>query len=134
VVKVQQFYINGAWVNPAQENTPFAVINPATEQSVADLAMGGSADVDAAVAAAKAAFPAYSQSSVEERVTLLENLLAVYRRRFNEMAELMTLEMGAPVDYSREVQTAAGGGEGRQAGGQCGGQQWGGGGQCLQSL
>jgi aldehyde dehydrogenase (NAD+) len=115
VVKVQQFYINGAWVNPAQENTPFAVINPATEQSVADLAMGGSSDVDAAVAAAKAAFPAYSQSSVEERVTLLENLLAVYRRRFNEMAELMTLEMGAPVDYSREVQTAAGEGHIEQA-------------------
>jgi aldehyde dehydrogenase (NAD+) len=71
--------------------------------------------VDAAVAAAKAAFPAYSQSSVEERVTLLENLLAVYRRRFNEMAELMTLEMGAPVDYSREVQTAAGEGHIEQA-------------------
>ena len=115
MVKVQQFYINGAWVSPAQENTPFAVINPATEQSVADLAMGGSADVDAAVAAAKAAFPAYSQSSVEERVALLENLLAVYRRRFNEMAELMTLEMGAPVDYSREVQTAAGEGHIEQA-------------------
>jgi len=115
VVKVQQFYINGAWVSPAQENTPFAVINPATERSVADLAMGGSADVDAAVAAAKAAFPAYSQSSIEERVALLENLLAVYRRRFNEMAELMTLEMGAPVDYSREVQTAAGEGHIEQA-------------------
>ena len=115
MVKVQQFYINGAWVSPAQENTPFAVINPATEQSVADLAMGGSADVDAAVAAAKAAFPAYSQSPVEARVALLENLLAVYRRRFNEMAELMTLEMGAPVDYSREVQAAAGEGHIEQA-------------------
>ncbi|PID47238.1 MAG: aldehyde dehydrogenase family protein [Proteobacteria bacterium] len=108
MVKTDQFYINGQWVKPQQAAADFEVINPATEQVVASLAMGGEADANAAVAAANAAFDSYSQSSVETRIALLEKLLVAYDRRYNEMAEMMTLEMGAPVDYSRAVQTEAG--------------------------
>lgn len=115
MVKTDQFYINGQWVKPQQPAADFGVINPATEQVVASLAMGGEADANAAVAAAKQAFDSYSQSSVESRVALLEKLLAAYDRRYNEMAELMTLEMGAPVDYSRDVQADAGRGHIEQA-------------------
>jgi len=115
MVKTDQFYINGEWVKPQQAAADFGVINPATEQVIESLAMGGEADANAAVAAAKSAFASYSQSSVEERVALLEKLLAAYDRRYNEMAELMTLEMGAPVDYSREVQAESGRGHIEQA-------------------
>ena len=115
MVKTDQFYINGEWLKPQQAAADFEVINPATEQTVASLAMGGEADANAAVAAAKTAFASYSQTSVEERVALLEKLLVAYDRRYNEMAELMTLEMGAPVDYSREVQAESGRGHIEQA-------------------
>ena len=67
----QKFYINGAWVDPTTSDT-LDVINPATEQSIATIAMGGTADVDAAMAAASAAFESYSQTSREERVELLD--------------------------------------------------------------
>lgn len=72
---LRQFYINGQWVDPIQAND-LAVENPATEQQIATISLGTAADVDAAVAAAKAAFPIYAQTSVEERIALMEKLLA----------------------------------------------------------
>lgn len=73
-----QFYINGQWVSPS--NAPVCdVINPATEQVVAQISLGTQADVDAAVAAAKAAFTDFSCSPVEDRIALLERILSIYQ-------------------------------------------------------
>lgn len=105
----EQFYIDGQWVAPLGEQR-FTVINPATEQGVAELAMGNAADVDRAVAAARAAFDSWSETTVETRAALLEKLIAIYQRRYEEIAQAMSLEMGAPIRFSREGQTPVGDG------------------------
>ena len=102
-----KFYIDGQWVAPIGRDR-IAVINPATETSIAELSMGSAADADAAVAAARRAFTAFSLTTVDYRVQLLNNLLTAYKRRYAEMAELITLELGAPKDYSYAVQTESG--------------------------
>lgn len=103
----RQFYINGHWINPLEPND-LEVINPATEQPIAVISMGTAADIDLAVAAAKQAFAAYSRTSVEERLALLEKLLAVYKRRYHEMAHTIMLELGAPITISTEQQADVG--------------------------
>ena len=102
-----QFYINGQWVDPISTNQ-IDVINPATEQAVAKISMAGPEDVNKAVAAAKAAFPSYSQTSREERVALMEKLAEIYKERYNDMAEAIKLEMGAPDGFSKKAQAATG--------------------------
>ncbi|MDQ0999270.1 aldehyde dehydrogenase (NAD+) [Phyllobacterium ifriqiyense] len=103
----RKFYINGEWVDPLQPND-LEVLNPATEKPIAVISMGTAADVDRAVAAAKNAFESYSRTSVEERLALLEKLLAVYRRRYDEMARTITLELGAPITMSTQQQADVG--------------------------
>ena len=103
----RQFYINGAWVDPIEPND-FPVENPATEQNVATISLGSSADVDHAVSAARTAFESFSQSSIEERLALLERLEAIYTARYDEMAQAMTQEMGAPKTLSMEAQAWCG--------------------------
>jgi aldehyde dehydrogenase (NAD+) len=103
----RKFYINGEWVAPLAEND-LEVLNPATERPVAVISMGTADDIDRAVAAAKTAFPSYSRTSVEERLALLETLLAIYKRRYDEMAQTITLELGAPITMSREQQADVG--------------------------
>lgn len=103
----RHFYINGRWINPLEPND-LEVINPATEQPIAVISMGTAADIDLAVAAAKQAFAAYSRTSVEERLALLEKLLAVYNRRYHEMAHTIMLELGAPITMSTEQQADVG--------------------------
>lgn len=103
----RKFYINGEWVDPLQAND-LEVLNPATEKPIAVISMGSAADVDRAVAAAKKAFESYSRTSVEERVELLENLLAIYKRRYDEMARTITLELGAPITMSTQQQADVG--------------------------
>ncbi len=103
----RQFYINGAWVNPAEPND-FEVINPSNEEPFAVISLGGRQDTDAAVAAANAAFPAWAATSREERLELLEKLLAAYKARAEEMAQAMSQEMGAPIDWARSAQVGAG--------------------------
>ncbi|MDQ0321449.1 aldehyde dehydrogenase (NAD+) [Pararhizobium capsulatum DSM 1112] len=103
----RQFFIGGAWVDPLQTRD-LDVINPATEKPIAVISMGTSADIDRAVAAAKAAFPSYSQTSLDERIALLEALLAIYKRRYDEMARTITLELGAPITMSTEQQADVG--------------------------
>ncbi|GGJ07299.1 aldehyde dehydrogenase family protein [Halopseudomonas pertucinogena] len=103
----KQFYINGQWAEPSTTDT-VDVINPATEKVVATIALGGKADVDAAVAAARKAFETYSQTSREERIALLERILEVYQRRSAEFAEAITLEMGAPAKLSKYAQAPSG--------------------------
>ncbi|MEZ5536330.1 MAG: aldehyde dehydrogenase family protein [Thiolinea sp.] len=103
----REFYINGQWVAPAQAQD-LEVIDPSTEEAFAMISLGGEADVNTAVAAARAAFPVWSQSSKEERLVLLEKILEVYLARSEEMAQAMSREMGAPIDLSRTQQCGAG--------------------------
>ena len=102
-----KFYINGEWVGPAAPKT-LDVINPATEEACGRISLGAVADVDRAVAAARAAFPAFSRTSREDRVALLERIVAEYKKRYNDMAAAITEEMGAPVSLAQQAQAAIG--------------------------
>ena len=102
-----QFYINGEWVDPASPKT-LDVINPATEEPSGRISLGSQADVDKAVAAAKAAFDSFSQTSKAERVELLGKIVAGYQARIGEMAETITSEMGAPAWLAKAAQAPAG--------------------------
>jgi len=102
-----KFYINGEWVDPCTSNT-LDVINPATEESICQIAMGGKADLDKAVAAAKAAFETFSQTSVEERVALLERIIESYKDKMGEIAVTVSQEMGAPMSLANAAQAPAG--------------------------
>jgi aldehyde dehydrogenase (NAD+) len=103
-----QFYINGAWVDPAPPHRFEEVINPATEEAFAKVALGNKADVDAAVAAAKAAFPSYSQTTKQERLELLNKIVEVYKTRYADIMMAITEEMGAPLWLSKAAQAATG--------------------------
>jgi len=103
----RQFYIDGKWVSPT-ETHDWQVINPANEEPIAIISLGSAADVDKAVAAASRAFEAYSQTSVEERVALLQRVIEVYKSKSEEMAQTISLEMGCPLSLSRAAQAAAG--------------------------
>lgn len=101
------FYINGQWVAPASART-LEVINPSTEQPIARISMGASADVDAAVSAAQKAFETYSQTTRDERLALLAKVLEVYQRRYGEFVQTISQEMGAPLWLSKAAQAATG--------------------------
>ncbi|WP_461481777.1 aldehyde dehydrogenase family protein [Porticoccus sp.] len=103
----RQFYINGQWVDPAARHD-LPVENPATEQVIAVISQGSREDLNHAVAAARQAFPDYSQTSREQRLAWLEALLAAYMARYEEMAQAISLEMGAPISFSRSDQADCG--------------------------
>ena len=100
-----KFYINGTWTDPSPESeskTSFEVVDPSTATAVATIAMAGPRDVDAAVNSAKEAWPRWSyDTSPEERKSLVGNLIKVYRSKVEEMAQLVSTEMGSPIDASR---------------------------------
>ena len=104
-----QFYINGEWVDPVDPKS-LDVINPATEEVIGKIAMGNSQDVDKAVAAAKEAFESFSQTTKEERLALMGKILEVYQSRYDEIAETISSEMGAPLWLSKAAQAATGAG------------------------
>jgi aldehyde dehydrogenase (NAD+) len=103
----RQFYIDGKWVNPTKVRD-FEVINPASEEPIATISLGGASDVDKAVAAAKKAFESYSETTVEERLGLLRRIIEVYKAKSAEMAETISQEMGCPISLSRAAQAPAG--------------------------
>jgi len=103
----RKFYINGKWVDPSAKND-LDVINPSDESVCAVISLGSQADTDAAVSAARAALPSWSTSTKEERVALLERLYKIYERRMDDMAEVISMEMGAPIDFSRASQATSG--------------------------
>ena len=107
MIEKRDFYINGQWVSPAKAND-LNVINPSTEEVCAVISMGGEEDTNAAVAAARAAFDSWSQTSKEERLALVEKLADIYERRNDEMGEAISLEMGAPIDMSKQDQAGSG--------------------------
>jgi len=103
----KKFYINGKWVNPLKPND-FEVINPSNEKPFAIISLGSKEDTDAAVYAARKAFKEWKETSKEQRINLLEKLLKIYKKKFNEMALAISTEMGAPIDWATSVQTASG--------------------------
>ncbi len=103
----RKFYIDGKWVDHVAAKD-YVVLNPANEEPVATISLGGPADVDRAVLAATAAFELYQNTSVDERIKLLERIIAVYRNRSEEMAATITAEMGAPITLARAAQAPSG--------------------------
>lgn len=103
----RQFYIDGMWVNPSH-NQDLEVVNPANEESIARISLGGPTDVDKAVSAARKAFGSFSETLVEERKELLQKIIGVYKSRAEEIAEAISLEMGAPISLGRAAQAPAG--------------------------
>jgi aldehyde dehydrogenase (NAD+) len=107
MLEKREFYINRQWVAPATAND-FAVINPSNEEPCAVISLGGQADTDAAVAAAKAAFPSWAATPKADRIALVERIHEVYKARSDDMAAAISLEMGAPIDMSKAQQAPSG--------------------------
>ncbi|WP_095588758.1 aldehyde dehydrogenase family protein [Actibacterium ureilyticum] len=107
MIEKRQFYIDGVWVDAAKPND-FNVLNPSTEDVCAVISLGGQADTDAAVAAAKRAFATWSQVPKAERMALVERIAEEYGKRAEDLAQAMSLEMGAPIDMARSQQVGAG--------------------------
>jgi aldehyde dehydrogenase (NAD+) len=103
----RQFYIDGAWVDPVEPRT-LDVINPATEETVATISLGSAKDVDRAVKAARAAFPAFSHTSKADRLALLQRIIQAYKARYDDIAKAISLEMGAPAWLATKAQAATG--------------------------
>jgi aldehyde dehydrogenase (NAD+) len=103
----RNFYIDGRWVAPLQ-GREYDVVDPSTEEACAQISLGGQADTDAAVAAAKAAFPIWRKSTKAERLDLMNSILDVYMRRSDEMAAAISQEMGAPIDMAKTQQSGTG--------------------------
>jgi aldehyde dehydrogenase (NAD+) len=102
-----QFLINGEWVDP-EGRRRLDVINPATEEAFAEISIATADDVDKAVHAARSAFPTWSQSSVAERIEILENILAGMNDRLMELADAISSEMGAPMSLASTAQVRSG--------------------------
>jgi len=107
MIEKRDFYINGRWVAPVKAND-FNVIDPSTEDVCAVISLGDQADTDAAVAAAKAAFGAWSMTEPSERLALVERILEIYKARSHDMAQAISLEMGAPIDMAFSEQADSG--------------------------
>ncbi len=103
----RQFYIDGQWVDPVQPQD-CQVIDPSTEEPCAVISLGSAADTDRAVAAAKAALPDWAETPPAERIALIEKMGTIYERRIDEMAEVISMEMGAPKAWAKGAQAAAG--------------------------
>ncbi len=104
---ITKFYIDGQWVEPAELNL-IDVINPATEKSAGQVAIGSAADVDAAVDAARRAFVTWGQTTVEERLEVLNRIIAEYQNRMGDLAAAVTEEMGSPVGLTNAAQVPIG--------------------------
>jgi len=102
----REFYIDGQWVKPKKPKE-LPVLNPATEEPIANISLGSQSDVDDAVAAARRAFPSFSETTREDRLALLGRIRSVYQQHYDEMAETISREMGAPIGLSKTAQAAA---------------------------
>ena len=103
----KNFYINGKWVSPKSKQE-IKVINPATEEDCAVISLGNKEDINDAVSAAKKAYENWSFSSKDERIKLLEKLYENYKKRWSDIAEAITTEMGAPKDFATKLQAGTG--------------------------
>ena len=103
----KNFYIDGKWVTPKSKEE-IKVINPATEENCAVISLGNKEDVNHAVSAAKKAYSSWAFSSKDERIKLLEKLYENYKKRWADIAEAITTEMGAPKDFATKLQAGTG--------------------------
>ena len=103
----RNFYINGSWIKPFKPND-FEVINPSNEEVCAVISLGNNVDVNLAVKAAKESLSQWSTTEKKYKISLIEKLYKIYKSRWNEMTELISMEMGAPLDWSSSAQTASG--------------------------
>lgn len=103
----RQFYINGSWVDPVAAKD-LDVINPSTEEPCAVISLGDQADTDAAVAAARAAFPAWAATPMSDRIALIRKFYDIYNARQAEMGDAISQEMGAPIDMATNSQWGCG--------------------------
>ncbi|WP_281657769.1 aldehyde dehydrogenase family protein [Halobacillus sp. Cin3] len=104
---ILKHYINGEWVESTGNDTE-DVINPATEEPMGQISLGTREDLDKAVQAARDAFPSFSQTSKEERIEMLENIAEAYARRKDEFIDVMTDELGAPLEISEKIHYSMG--------------------------
>jgi aldehyde dehydrogenase (NAD+) len=102
-----KFYIDGAWVDPITPKT-LDVINPANESVAGKISLGSAADVDKAAKAARKAFASYSQTTRDQRIDLLKAIASEYQKRYGEVAQAITEEMGAPASLAQTAQAALG--------------------------
>jgi aldehyde dehydrogenase (NAD+) len=102
-----KFYINGQWVDPISK-VRIGVENPATEEIVCEVAMGSAEDADRAILAARAAFDGWTYSPVADRIAVVKRILEVYNDRYEDFAQVMSTEMGAPITWARGAQAWAG--------------------------
>ena len=103
----EKFYINGEWVNPETPKS-LDVVNPSTEEVAGTISLGGEADVDKAVAAAKEAFKTWGKTTPEERAAVIERVIEEYKKRYDDLAAAVTEEMGAPAFLAQKAQAAMG--------------------------
>ena len=103
----KHFYIDGQWVDPIKP-AQLDVIDPSTEEAYVQISVGSAADVDRAVAAAKAAFPSFARTSRKERLDLLRAILAEYNKRRDDVGDAISREMGAPLEFARTIQAGRG--------------------------
>ena len=106
-MKLDKFYINGQWVDPVKDET-INIINPANESVIGQLNVGNEQDIDKAVTAAKKAFSNFSITPVQERLELLTEIRNIFKKRFDDIVDAITTEMGAPIKLSRGAQAAVG--------------------------
>ncbi len=107
MLEKREFYIDGGWVAP-KAGSDFEVIDPSSEEAFAVISLGGPADTDAAVAAARRAFPGWAATPPAERLQLVERIFEIYQARAEEMAETISREMGAPIEMAKTQQVPAG--------------------------
>ncbi len=104
---LRRFYIDGAWTTPSGGGA-FDMIDPATEERIGVVGMGGDADVDAAIAAARRSFDDFARTTRDERIAMLERALVAYQKRYEDIATAIRLEMGAPAALARGAQAGIG--------------------------
>ena len=103
----RNFYIKGKWVKPLKPND-FEVINPSNEESFAVISLGNINDTNAAVDAAQKAFISWSKTTKEEKISLLQKLYEIYKSKWEDMSQAISMEMGAPIDWATKQQTSSG--------------------------
>ena len=102
-----KFYIDGNWIEP-EKNNELEVINPSNEKPCAIISLGSQLDTDKAVKSARKSFNNWWHTSREKKLMLLNKLLDIYKKRFSDMAEAISIEMGAPIDWATEQQSQSG--------------------------
>ena len=102
-----KFYINGAWIKPNGEEK-ISVINPSNEEVICDIPLANSEELDLAVKSAKSAFVDFSNYKLEEKISIFENIINSFKKRINDLAQVISLEMGAPITLSEKAQAPSG--------------------------